>query len=111
MRERACVAPSREACDNDRGFPGALAQVRADLLDPNEANFTYGHIDPRVVERIQPCLKVLSNSVDLLEASDGVVRFRYYGWIRDKEGFEAWAKMLMEDNGCVDGGTWRSCPF
>lgn len=71
------------------------------MLDPNEANFTYGHIDPRVVERIQPCLKILSNSVNLLEASDGLVRFRYYGWVRDKQGFEAWAKMLMEENGCA----------
>ena len=74
-------------------------QVRADLFDPNEANFTYGYIDPRVVEKIQPCLNVLSNSVDLLEASNGVVRFRYYGWVKDKEGTEAMAKMLMEENG------------
>lgn len=74
-------------------------QVREDLFDVNAANLTHGHIDPRVVERIQPCLTVLGKAVELLEADDGVVRFLYHGLIRDKVGVEAYAKMLMEENG------------
>jgi len=56
-----------------------------------------GPKDPDVVEKIQPCLKVLGNTVELLSIQETVFRFRYYGPMKNKRGIEAWTGTMIRD--------------
>ena len=66
------------------------------LFEPAR-DFTYGKIDLPVAAKIAPALEILGSVVQLLEASDGVVRIKYLGQAKNRVGMEAYATGLVRD--------------
>jgi hypothetical protein len=59
-----------------------------------------GEIDPDIAELIQPALKVLGSSAELLSIEqDTVFRFHYHGLMKNKHGMACWAETLIRDCG------------
>ena len=63
-----------------------------------------GECDPELMEQIQPVLKVLGSSVDLLsthENDDGTVifRFAYHALMKNKHGMKSWTEEMIRDCG------------
>ena len=59
-----------------------------------------GECDPDIVEVIQPALRILGSSAELLSIELGTVfRFHYHGLIKNKFGMECWTETLIRDCG------------
>ena len=59
-----------------------------------------GTADPEVVDLIQPALKVLGSSADLLSIeNETVFRFHYHGLMKNKYGMACWTDTLIRDCG------------
>ena len=59
-----------------------------------------GECDPELVEQIQPALKVLGSSAELLSIEQGTVfRFHYHGLMKNKYGMACWTETLIRDCG------------
>lgn len=61
-----------------------------------------GKMDKKIVKRIQPCLKVLGQCVELLEIrgeNNTVFRFHYYGLMKNRRGMQAWTETMIRDCG------------
>mmetsp|Transcript_28514 Transcript_28514/g.37300 ORF Transcript_28514/g.37300 Transcript_28514/m.37300 type:complete len:169 (+) Transcript_28514:144-650(+) len=83
------------------GFPGfgfGYEQEIEEIPTPPELFCKPGKIDKEIQEKIQPALKVLGQSVDLLGAEDGILRFHYHAHIKDKTGLTAFAKHLIKEH-------------
>jgi len=57
-----------------------------------------GDIDETELSNIQPMIDAFGNSIEVLEASDGVFRFKYWGLIKNQIGMEAWGRQMIMDN-------------
>lgn len=86
---------------------GVSAKFHADERAPYERVGTLvgtqreGEKDQQIVDVIQPALKVLGSSVDLLsiEGEGKIFRFDYHGLIKNKFGMACWAQTLIRDCG------------
>jgi len=61
-----------------------------------------GDKDPAIVQRMQPCLKVLGACADLLEIYGEnltVFRFHYRGAMKNRKGMAAWTETMIRDCG------------
>lgn len=59
-----------------------------------------GECDADIVELIQPALKVLGSSAELLSIEqDTVFRFHYHGLMKNKYGMACWTETLIRDCG------------
>jgi len=62
-----------------------------------------GDVDPEIVQQMEPALKILGSCVDLLstwqdEETGGIVlRFYYYGLMKNKHGMKAWTESLLQE--------------
>lgn len=62
-----------------------------------------GDIDPDIVQQMEPALKILGSSVELLstwqdEDTGGIVlRFHYHGLMKNKYGMKCWAESLFQE--------------
>eukprot|EP00622_Pseudochattonella_farcimen_P003085 FR738183.1.p1 GENE.FR738183.1~~FR738183.1.p1 ORF type:complete len:121 (+),score=14.33 FR738183.1:3-365(+) len=71
-------------------------EYRADQLDGKLANLHPGVVDPKVLEQIEPILTIFTNTIEVLEAQNGILRFKYNGLVRNQQGMESWARSLAE---------------
>eukprot|EP00543_Licmophora_paradoxa_P015407 CAMPEP_0202464496 /NCGR_PEP_ID=MMETSP1360-20130828/62108_1 /ASSEMBLY_ACC=CAM_ASM_000848 /TAXON_ID=515479 /ORGANISM="Licmophora paradoxa, Strain CCMP2313" /LENGTH=224 /DNA_ID=CAMNT_0049087811 /DNA_START=9 /DNA_END=683 /DNA_ORIENTATION=+ len=61
-----------------------------------------GNVDPDLKEKIEPALKILGSSVDLLSIEgerQAIFRFEYHGLIKNKFGMSCWTQTLIRDCG------------
>jgi len=57
-----------------------------------------GPIDEAELKNIKSMLDIFTNTVEVLEASGGVFRFKYHGLIKNQIGMEAWARDIILEN-------------
>ena len=55
-------------------------------------------MDDALLETLAPVLKIFGDSVKVLEANpaEGMLRFKYYGLVRNQYGMEAWCRREVE---------------
>jgi hypothetical protein len=72
-----------------------------DLVGTLVGTLREGQKDEQITELIQPALKVLGSSVDLLsiEGEGKIFRFAFHGLIKNKFGMSCWAQTLIRDCG------------
>jgi hypothetical protein len=58
-----------------------------------------GECDETIVKQIQPALKVLGSSVELLSIDGSVFRFHYHGLMKNRHGMRCWAETMLADCG------------
>ena len=78
-------------------FDHRAFNVSNSLFEPARGT-DFGDLDIRVVAKLLPALQVLGNVVQLLEARDGVVRFKYWGPAVHRIGIEAYARGLIQES-------------
>lgn len=62
----------------------------------------HGEKDPAIVDRIQPCLKVLGSCAELLQIygeKKTVFRFHYKGAMKNRRGMSFWTETMIRDCG------------
>mmetsp|Transcript_2158 Transcript_2158/g.7682 ORF Transcript_2158/g.7682 Transcript_2158/m.7682 type:complete len:240 (-) Transcript_2158:1-720(-) len=77
-------------------FDHRAFNVSSALFEP-VTETRYGQIDLEVVARLLPVLRILGATVQLLEASQGVVRFKYFGPAQYRIGIQAYATGLVRE--------------
>ncbi|CAM9594963.1 unnamed protein product [Chrysoparadoxa australica] len=80
-------------CQPQRSRPRSLSMISRRL----DLSIEMGDVDPELEAAIEPALKVISPICDLIDTTDDVFTFKYHGQIKNLIGFEAYAKVLIDE--------------
>ena len=83
---------------------------REDQLGGYDPDLTPRAVDPKLAPVLEKLSEVFGNAIEVLEANQGVFRFKYHGPVKNQIGMEAWALDLLKEHH-PDPGTITECSF
>ena len=83
---------------------------REDQLGGYDPDLTPRAVDPKLAPVLKKLSEVFGNAIEVLEANQGVFRFKYHGPVKNQIGMEAWALDLLKEHH-PDPDTITECSF
>mmetsp|Transcript_77994 Transcript_77994/g.156101 ORF Transcript_77994/g.156101 Transcript_77994/m.156101 type:complete len:152 (+) Transcript_77994:208-663(+) len=84
--------------ENQVKFDWKSVEYRDDQLGGCDPDMSLGPIDEKELVNIAPMLEMFTNTLEVLEASNGVYRFKYWGLVKNQSGMECWGRQMILEN-------------